>query len=104
VRSVWAFAAIAALLLADADRVRAALPPYYERTRELSAVLSDPDVMQKLGGHEIRGIEAVEPGTYRVWSEVCSLDVKLVDKAQPGPPIAGPWQFEMKVGESRCKR
>ncbi len=90
------------LLLATVASALAALPPYYERTREMSAVIGDAEVKQKLGNREIVGIEAVAPATYRVWSDRCWLEVKLVGKPH-APPLAGPWQFEIRPGEAHCK-
>lgn len=97
-----AIACAALVALGWAGVAAAALAPNYERLRELSAILGDDDLMQKLGHEVVDGIEATGDGRYRVWTGRCSIDVELAGTPN-APAIAGPWQFTIRVGEPQCQ-
>ena len=78
---------VALAAVAWSDISAAALPPKYERLRELEAVLGNDEVIQKLGDEVIEGIEATNGN--RVWTARCAVVVTLVS-APNAPPIAGP--------------
>ena len=102
-------AALATLLVPSA--ARAALPPYYERARELTAILQEPRVQRQLRDQPIEGLELTAPDTWRVraGNEVI---VNVIDDAGPvevdprtGAPravIVGPRRFALRVGDARC--
>ncbi len=93
---------LAGLLANLAAEAGAALAPNYERTRELIAILSNPDVAQKLGMEIIQSIAANGNEGYRIRTSNCYLDVTLVSAPSSGPPVLGAWQFVVKVGELQC--
>jgi hypothetical protein len=78
-----------------------ALAPNFERQRELTAILDNPALAQKLGNRVIQGIEAQGDNTYRVWTADCSVTVTLID-ASANPPMPGGRQFTIQVGDPRC--
>jgi hypothetical protein len=92
---------IAILAFAWADAGMAALAPNYERLRELEAILGSQDLQQKLGAEPIQGIEATGPDNYRVWTARCSITVNLVSTPS-NPPIPGPRQFAIQIGDPQC--
>jgi hypothetical protein len=79
----------------------AALAPNYERQREINAIVSSPQLNQKLANGVIQGIEAQGDSTYRVWSTNCSVIVTLVT-VSAAPGVAGPRQFTIQVGDPQC--
>lgn len=83
----------------------AALPPYWQRQRELEAILQSMDVADKLREQPIVSIRLVEPDVYQVETEACYLMVNIVDKP-PGPgeqQMVGPRLFELEIGEPECE-
>ena len=57
----------------------AALPPQYQRQRELQAILADNGVADAFGVEGISAVEFVGPDLYRVTGGPCTLEVKIVD-------------------------
>jgi len=100
----FALLACAATLLAAT--ANAALPPQYQRPREINAILDDAKVLEAFNaGHPIDKIERIEPAHYRVSSGSCAMDVVLVDDpAVKHPPHwVGSWDFVVKAGTLVCK-
>ncbi len=95
------FAALVAVLIALTGPAAAALAPNYERIRELGAILQNQELIRKLGIQPIEGIETTGQNAYRIWTAKCIVVVTLV-AAPNAPPILGPWQFTMQVGEPEC--
>jgi hypothetical protein len=82
----------------------AALPPKYQRLRELEAILASSEVTGAFPDSElIVGIEYVRPDRYRVRSAKCRLDVVLKDVPLPSGMV-GPRQFSVKPGRIACVR
>lgn len=82
----------------------AALPPQYQRQKELQAIIADEAVVDAFGFEGIGAVEFVEPDLYRVTGGACTLDVKIVDvpnKHEAG--WAGPREFALEVGKPVCK-
>lgn len=95
-----------ALLLAVAPApADAALPPQYQRQRELAAIVESPDVLAKLGGRPIQAVTLIAPDHYRVRSDRCELDIRIGDDpptaSEPARP--GPRRFRLVVGEPDCR-
>ncbi len=91
----------------------AALPPYFERSRELTAILQDAQVRQRLSNQPIDGLELTAPDTYRVRAGHCEVTVTVLDDATPvqtdpsgapRPIIVGPRRFALRVGDAQCDR
>ena len=90
----------------------AALPPHYQRTRELAAILENTVVQQQLRSAPIEGVELMTPDLYLVWAGDCEVQVRIVDDGPPTqidprtgaprPTIVGPRQFAVSVGEAHC--
>jgi len=97
----WAARGIVFFTVVWAGAVSAALAPNYERLRELEAILENQELIQKLGIQPIVGIEATGDSTYTVRTANCTLVVTLVSTPN-APPILGPWQFTIHVGDPRC--
>lgn len=80
----------------------AALPPQYQRSAELIAVLNV--ATEVLGiGNLIDAVELSEPDVYSVRSGTCTLIVRIVDtpkKREPG--WAGPREFEAVPDPLAC--
>jgi hypothetical protein len=92
-----------AILCAWATAASAALAPNYERLRELEAILQNQELIQKLGIEEITSIEATRNTTYTIRTATCTVVVTLV--ATPNaPPLLGPWQFTIQVGDPQCPK
>jgi hypothetical protein len=97
----YAFAA-GVLALACATAAQAALPPYYQRSRELQAILDDAEVGEKLRQAPIDRIERVGEDRYQVQAGGCRLDVRIVGTPSPGGR-PGPRPFKVKVGKVACR-
>ncbi len=81
---------------------RAALPPYWQSAREITAIVNDGRVHDALKYEEpILSVGVSAPDTYQLRTERCTLPVRIVDKpAKPG--LMGPRQFDLDVGEADC--
>ncbi len=79
----------------------AVLPPYYESSKEITAILNDPTVADKItSGRPINSITRTETG-YTIVARECSLEVKINYLPQKGGMV-GPAKFEMKPGDLKC--
>ena len=94
----------AALVAVTSLPALAALPPQYQRQRELQAILADNEVANAFGVEGISAVEYVEPDLYRVTGGACSLEVKIVDLPNThGDGWAGPREFALELGEPVCR-
>ena len=75
----------ALLLLGAAAEARAALPPYWQRLREIQAILDSNDLAQKLRDTPIDRIERPGEDLYRVQAGPCTLDIRIVDDPAGAP-------------------
>jgi hypothetical protein len=83
--------------------VFAALHPFHQRNREISAVISNEQVAAKLQGAPIDSIEYRLHNNvdfYIVKTSECTLATYL--KTLPSNGVMGPKRFEVKVGQLRC--
>ncbi|HEX9946038.1 MAG TPA: hypothetical protein VGA98_00705 [Allosphingosinicella sp.] len=94
--------ALAAPALA-AIPAEAALPPQYQRTAELRAVLDDDKVAEAFGSAPIERIEYVRSDLYRVSAGRCRVEVAIVGLPMPGG-VVGPRRFGVKAGRKVCGR
>lgn len=80
-----------------------ALPPQYQRTVELKAILDRADIAETFigRGHLIEQIEYVSPDLYRVTGGNCALDAAIVEKPLP-EGMVGARQFDVKPGTITC--
>ncbi len=82
----------------------AALPPQYQRQKELQAIIADAAVVDAFGFDGIGAVEFVAPDLYRVTGGNCTLEVKIIDVPNShGEGWAGPREFALEVGEPVCK-
>ena len=96
--------AVAALVAASVP-VFAALPPWYQRTREMQAILESPDVEAKLGTTEpIVSVIYVDVDRYEISNGNCTLLVSIVDvpAAKGEPMMVGPRRFAVEAGDITC--
>jgi hypothetical protein len=93
------------LLLGTAAEARAALPPYWQRLREIQAILDSNDLAQKLRDTPIDRIERPGEDLYRIQAGLCTLDIRIVDDPASGtqPAAPGPRRFHIEVGEATCR-
>jgi hypothetical protein len=93
------------LLLGAAAEARAALPPYWQRLRELQAILDSNDLAQKLRDAPIDRIERPGEDLYRIQAGPCTLDIRIVDNPadSPQPAMPGPRRFHIEAGEPACR-
>lgn len=91
-----------AALLAGLSVAAAALPPYWQRSREIERIVGDPQVQDALGGAPIVSVTWTEEDRYEVRSEKCAVTVTIVDVPQD-EAIAGPRQFDLEVGAPDCQ-
>ncbi len=96
------FTALAATALLVPAGAHAALSPYWQSTKEFTAIVNDERVHDALKREErILSVAVTAPDTYEVRTGSCTLTVKIVDK--PGKPgLMGPRQFDLDVGEATC--
>ena len=95
--------AFAAVLLVAAPAM-AALPPIYQRTAELAAIVSalngSPD-LETLG--EVIAIEYVDVDVYDVHGATCLITAHIVSTpSKDGPMIVGPRQFTVQFDPIAC--
>ncbi len=94
--------AVAAMSIADCSQAWSALAPNYQRAAELSAILTNPDVIGSFGMTDpIDRIEYVRPDMYRVTAGRCYIEVVIVDRlGRQG--IVGARQFEVRPSKKVC--
>lgn len=96
--------ALATAIAGSATIASAALPPKYQRLRELEAVLAAPEVTNAFPDSElIQSIDYLRSDLYRVRSAKCRLDVTLKDIPMLDGMV-GPRQFAVKPGRIICTR
>lgn len=80
----------------------ALLPPYYESTKEITAILNNPKVIEKItSGRLINSITRTEAG-YIISAGNCTLLIKI--KYLPLPDgMVGAAVFELEPGELVCQ-
>ncbi|MGH6617658.1 hypothetical protein [Sphingomonas sp.] len=92
---------VAFALCAMAASAQAALPPYWQRAKELTAILESSDVARELDEAPITRIETTGEDRYRVSSGNCAVDVQLIGTARSNP---GPRLFDLRVGKRKCAK
>ena len=81
----------------------AALPPQYQRQRELVSIIESGEVSDALDGRPIDAIETDGFDTYIVTAGECTLIVELTGTGERMPDgWVGPRQYDLKVGEAEC--
>jgi len=81
----------------------ALLPPYYQSAKEITAMLNDPKIAEKItSGRLIRSIEKTKSG-YKIVAGTCTLQVTVKYLPQP-QGFVGPAIFEFEAGELVCKK
>lgn len=96
---IGAVGSLVSALLASAAAF-AALPPEYQRQRELAAIAASPEIAASLAPHPIKRIEAVGHDLYRVEAGPCGLRVRIVGDPQDMP---GPRSFHLAIGSRICR-
>lgn len=81
----------------------AALPPQYQRQRELVSIIQSADVSEALDGRPIDAIETDGSDLYIVRAGECTLNVEIIGTNERMPDgWVGPRQYDLKVGEAKC--
>jgi len=102
-RTAITIGAIGAVLVI-AGSAQAALPPYWQRVKEIEAIANSADVANKLDKAPIDQIERPSNDLYRVRAGNCTLDVRIVDDGSTKEPgWAGPRRFKLDVGKPSCR-
>jgi hypothetical protein len=94
----------AAVLLSAA--AGAAVPPQYQRPKEIRAILEDAKVLEAFNAtHPIEKIERIENAHYRMSSGACFMDIALVDdpSVKHPPNWYGSWTFVVQAGTLICR-
>lgn len=82
---------------------QAALPPQYQRQREMKEIITSPAVEDALQSRPIDSISTTGDDVYTVTAGPCSVTVTIVDGGKRKPAgWAGPRQFDIEVGEGVC--
>jgi len=77
------------------------LPPFYQGAKEITAILNNPDIANKIGsGRIIKSIEKTDSG-YRVAANECTLDVTIT-MLPPKSEMVGPAEFTINAGPLNC--
>lgn len=95
----------ALLLLTAAIAAQAALPPYWQRLREIQAILDSNELSDKLRGNPIERIERHGDDLYRIEAGPCTLDIRIVDDpaGSTQPAMPGPRRFHTEISEPTCR-
>lgn len=102
-RAAATFPLAAVVLGLTAATAVAALPPYWQSAREISAIIDDPRVHDALAYEEpIVSITRDAQDVYVLRTARCSVTVTIIDKPD-AKPIAGPRQFDLQVGDAQCE-
>ena len=98
-----AFPLAAVALGLAATAAVAALPPYWQSAREISAIVDDPRVHDALAYEEpIVSVSNVGEDVYLLKTARCSVTVTIIDKPD-AEPLVGPRQFDLQVGVAECE-
>ena len=96
------FSILTAVMLAAPLIASAALPPQYQRQRELVQIVESEEVGEALAGQPIDEIITDGHDTYTVRAGRCSVQVMIVDVPPRAAGWVGPRQFSLQVGEPSC--
>jgi hypothetical protein len=97
----WHWVGLMALCCAAA--AHGALPPKYQRLRELQAILNTSAVVEAFpNGEQIEHVRYVGPDRYRVSSKRCAVEVTIANDPK-APAMPGPRRFLVKTGKAVCK-
>ena len=94
-----AWAASIAVLIARTAAAQAALPPEFQRSRELVAVIQAAALA--FDRHEIHQVTHVGDMLYRVDAGPCSLNAAIVPK--PEPEAVGAMEFTVSLSAVSCR-
>ena len=86
------------LLLVGASAVNAALPPNYQRARELTAIIDA--VASALEDHPVDSVSHVDGFVYEVIAGPCRITATIEPKPSEG--IAGALQFTVALSRPAC--
>jgi hypothetical protein len=101
-RTAWRLAtAVSLTAVLGTGVAEAALPPQYQRQKELEAIIASGDILARLRSSPIDRIEYMDSDLYRVTAGPCSLEVRIVTDRQAAPP--GPRRFHLQIGEASCR-
>ena len=100
--SSFRISACAGLVLATTTAALAALPPYYQRAREIAAISESAEVQTALQASPIDSIVWTGPDRVQVKGGKCSVDVQIVDTGKRGDP-PGPRKFKLTVRRPVCR-
>lgn len=91
------------ITLGYTSNILALLPPYYQSAKEITAILNDPEIAEKISsGRLIKAIEKTESG-YRILAGTCTLAVTIKYLPQP-QGFVGPARFEFEAGDLICEK
>lgn len=97
---------VVAALAMISSSANAALPPQFQRVKEIRAILDDPAVARAFDlTHPIDKIERIENAVYQVSSGTCIMRVALVSDTTDKRPATryGSWAFSVKAGPLICQ-
>jgi len=95
-------AASAGLALVTTATAFAALPPYYQRAREIAAISESGEVQEAIRNAPIDSIVWTGPDRVQVKGGTCGVEVQIVDTGKRADP-PGPRKFKLKVKRSVCQ-
>lgn len=84
-----------------ASTAQAALPPKYQRAREMAAALDAATAI--LEGELVDGIDYLGDDIFRVRAGGCVLRVEIVDTPRAAPSMPGPRAFTARAGRPVCR-
>lgn len=91
----------AGLLITLISSSSAALAPNYERARELTEVINR--VAEELPQQLITKVIYQQQDRYQIITSKCSVRATIVNRPDK-PGFVGPRQFDVKLGQIRCKK
>ncbi|MEP0322858.1 hypothetical protein [Bauldia litoralis] len=91
-----------AAMLAGICSASAALPPYWQRAREIERIVGDQGINEALDSSPIVSIAVTGEDIYEVRSETCRLTVTIVDVPQD-EAMMGPRKFDLELGQAECQ-
>lgn len=91
---------IAGMLFLAGSSALAALPPYYQSAREMTAILESKEIASEVAaGQSIDSLTRTKDG-YVIVAGKCSAVVEVVYGDSEGR--VGPIPFELKINEASC--
>jgi hypothetical protein len=94
--------ACAGLALVTTTTAFAALPPYYQRVREITAIAESKEVQEAVREAPIDSIVWTGPDRVQVKGDRCSVEVQIIDTGKRADP-PGPRKFKLKVKKAVCQ-